>query len=191
MGRKPLISLRPRKMFTKKVPEDNLRSASPEELSYLAGLVDGEGNIDIAGTRPRIRIGMQDLEPVRLAKQYGGSWYPSADKRYGTVAYTWYVRSEPLIDNFVELVMPYSRVKREQFKQLRKALKILRTDPKPDGWKNEIKKIGEELRRMHHKNPVVIFRAARKLDERKPNWREWVQPNTLIEKRPLEYTDLQ
>lgn len=188
MRRKPLISIKAPVMYRERVPKEGIRSASPEELGYLAGLVDGEGNLDIAGTQPRIRIGMKDLQPVRLAKQYGGNWYPTADKRNGTISYTWYIQSKPLIDEFVEFVMPYSRVKQEEFEQLRKALKILRA--KPDGWKNEIKESGKKLRKMHHKNPVVIFRAARKLDEKKPGWREWVPAGTLIETKPLEYDNV-
>jgi hypothetical protein len=189
MRRKPLIPPpKIRKWFVAKAVKD-INDASPEELNYLAALVDGEGNLDVAGTQPRIRIGMKNLAPVKLAKQYGGYWYPSANKKHGTISYTWYIQSKPLIDDFVKLVMPYSRVKYKEFELLSKALEI--QDAKPNEWKNEIKEIGKELRRMHHMNPIVIFRAACKLDERKPNWRGWVRKGTIIETKLCEHTNLE
>jgi len=189
MRRKPLIPPPKIRIWFIGEAVKDINDASPEELNYLAALVDGEGNLDVHYTQPRIRIGMKNLEPVKLAKQYGGYWYPSAHKKYGTISYTWYIQSKPLIDDFVKLVMPYSRVKRKEFALLSKTLEI--RDTKPDGWKNEIKKIGKELRKMHRRNPIVIFRAACKLDEKKPGWRDWVRQGTIIETKLCEYTNLE
>lgn len=58
------------------------------------------------------------------------------------------------------------------------------TNSSPRGWKSEIKKIAKKLRKLHHKNPKVIFEAARHLDEKKPGWRDWVRPDTIIETKP-------
>ena len=193
MKRKPSIPRIPEikihKWFAVRAPETPITRALPIELSYLAGLVDGEGNLDIVGTRLRIRVGMKSLEPAKLAKKYGGYWYPRVDKRKGTISYTWYIQTRPLIDDFIKSVMPYSKVKNEEFRLLQKALKI--RDAALNGWKDEIRKLREKLRELHHKNPVVIFRAACKFDEKKPGWREWIQPGTLIETKPLECDDVQ
>lgn len=162
-------------------PETDIGKASPEELNYLAALIDGEGNLDIQNTQLRIRVGMKSLLPVRLARLYGGCWYPEVRKEKGTVSYTWYIRSK-LLEEVVELVMPYSKVKREEFELLRKALEI--QAKKERGWKSEMRKIAKKLRELHHMNPTVIFKAARKLDETTPGWREWVRPGTVIEMEP-------
>lgn len=187
MRRKPLIDIKLRKWFVAKA-ETHIKDASPIEHSYLAALIDGEGNLDIHGIQVRIRVGMKSLEPLKFAKKYGGYWYPRVDKRKGTVSYTWYIQQRPLIDDFIESVMPYSKIKREEFQLLQKALRI--HDAKQNGWKDEIRKITHKLRELHHMNPVVTFEAAVKFDETKPGWREWVCPGTVIETEPKNETSI-
>ena len=187
MRKKPLMDIKLRKWFVVE-PETQIKDASPIELSYLAALIDGEGNLDINNKQPRIRVGMKSLEPLKFAKKYGGYWYPGVDKRRGTVFYTWYIQQTPLIDDFIKSVMPYSKAKREEFQLLQKALRI--RDAKQNGWKDEIRKITQKLRELHHINPVVTFKAAGKLDETKPGWREWVRSGTVIETEPKNETSI-
>lgn len=162
-----------------RVPTECISSASPAELGYLAGLIDGEGNLDIRRTEPRISIKMKSIEPLNLAKKYGGYWYVQVNRKIGSVYYLWYVSKRPLLDNLVTGVMGYSRIKKEQFSLLFKALEI--TKAQQPGWKDQTKELANKLHRMHHENPAVTREAAESLDDKKPGWREYVQEGTTIE----------
>ena len=165
-----------------KDPETKIRNASPEELSYIAALIDGEGSIDIKSRQPRISVTMKSDEPLRLAKRYGHLWYVGTNKKYGSIYYSWYIQGRPLIDDFIDMLRDLSRVKKEQFKLLHEASEI--SKDREDGWKDEIKKIAEQLKDLHHKNPVATLEAASILDKRRPGWRGWVRRGTVIESEP-------
>ncbi|MCJ7632442.1 hypothetical protein MUP77_08625 [Candidatus Bathyarchaeota archaeon] len=165
-------------------PRAHIKDAPDEELSYIAALIDGEGSMDIKRWQPRISVTMKSLEPSKLGKKYGRYWYVRTNKRYGSVYYLWYIQGRPLIDDFIDRVGRYSRVKPEQFKLLHDALRILDKQPRVPEWKEEIRKIDNQLKELHHKNPTITPEAACYLDEKQPGWREWVRPGTVIERKP-------
>jgi hypothetical protein len=172
-----------RRFVVVKKPRTSIQEASAEELGYIAALIDGEGSMDIKRWQPRISVKMKSLEPFELAQKYGHYWYVSINKRYGSVYYAWYIQG-PMMADFIDNVKPYSRIKSEQFKLLHNAQRICDKKPRVPGWKEEIRKIDEQLKELHHKNPPIVPEAACYLDEKRPGWREWIQPGTVIKNEP-------
>jgi hypothetical protein len=162
-----------------RAPQSDIKKASDEELGYLAGLIDGEGALGIKDYQPRIIVKMKNIEPLKLAEKYGIYWYVDCSKNYRSIYYSWYIQGSPLIDHFIERLMPHSRAKKVQFALLLMALQIRKAEKL--GWANEIARIDEQLKKLHKANPVVTSEAAHLLDKKRPGWREWVPPDTKIE----------
>ena len=111
------------------------------DLAYSAGILDGEGCIKIcrvsaaAINRPNdrftldIQVNMTDKEVVEwLYNTFGGYFYlhRSFNPRWKN-SYRWYLQYQSC-RNFLEWVLPYLRVKREQAKLALKYLDIKRRD---------------------------------------------------------------
>jgi len=127
------------------------------ELCYLAALIDGEGAIEIHGRDlyPGIRIGMKSLLPLELCKKYGGV----ITKRYRRNApfYTWNIydtHNRKLLEDFVQSVMPHSKIKARQLGLMLEALNI--RNAQPSGWKDAIRKIKAEISRLNKTAPPDI-----------------------------------
>lgn len=149
--RKPLIDISQLKMQIFKANVD-IVDAPVCELCYLAALIDGEGSLDFSRLSPRIRIGMESLLPFELTKKYGGS--VTKYYRKGKVEYTWNVSRRSLLQKIVVSILPHSKIKKRQLGLMLKAIDIL--DRKPPKWKEHVKKIKEEIKRLNKLSPPDI-----------------------------------
>lgn len=83
-------------------------------LSYIAGLIDGEGCITLANKCWRIQVAMTDEPVIRWLGTFGGS--VSERKRYGKRKrnWRWLIMRQSEVVEFLMATMPYLRVKRDQ-----------------------------------------------------------------------------
>jgi len=123
------------------------------KCAYIAGLVDGEGAIEIDKRNdPRIRIGMKSLLPYELGKQYGGCvtkyWQSTS------LIYTWNIyntEKREWLTEFIWSIIPEIRMKAPQLKLLLEAIEL--KEKRPENWKQRMKEIKEEIRRLNNANP--------------------------------------
>lgn len=98
------------------------------ELSYIAGLFDGEGYVGIID---RTRSGLtRYIASVVIANQskvtldwicesFGGRVHPLKDRRNLRPCYSWYLRGS-LMDVFLDAIAPYARIKAKEVEIVRK-----------------------------------------------------------------------
>jgi hypothetical protein len=94
------------------------------ELSYLAGIMDGEGAIFItrdvyASKNPvyrcETRVGMIDQKPImRLYNAFGGTWLLEKPYHHKRPMYRWLGSNREVLVYTLNLLMPYLDVKKEQ-----------------------------------------------------------------------------
>lgn len=147
----------------------SIEGATDAEKAYLAAVIDCDGYIGIKGPERKeqlvILVGMEDLLPYYLWKEYGGSIYnrynkPRKDGSRG-LSYLWYVglpkphRFESL-RKFIVMVGPFSRVKRKQFDLMLEAVDIkieyYRTRM-PDDALRRMTEIKEQIQKLNHTDP--------------------------------------
>ena len=124
--KKGLIVLAGRTMLVVKGAK-RIEDASDGERNYLAALIDGEGSVSIPTMTPLITVGMKNILPYMLGKEYGGCVYKKRGKREGRAAsiyYYWDVRIPELLRPFIVAIMPFSRVKHRQLELLLEAVDI-------------------------------------------------------------------
>jgi len=132
--------------------KESIIDASCCERCYLAGLVDGEGAIDFGGLSPRIRIGMMSILPWELGEKYGG--YVTKRSKEGKIVYTWNISKRLLLKDFIDSIISYSKIKQRQLELMLEAIEIL--DKKLSGWKESIKNIKREIKRLNKLSPPDI-----------------------------------
>ena len=90
--------------------------------AYAAGIVDGEGCIQISTTTKRtwLAIGVANSDPrvcVWLSERYGGKVHQQKPRTQNgkptRIMYTWYVGSAAA-GNFLKTIYPYLVIKKEQ-----------------------------------------------------------------------------
>ena len=91
---------------------------NPEDLAYIAGIVDGEGCIIVAthssgSNTIRVVVAMADPEPLQLCYNVFGGWAYKRKNTNGRTLYSWYVQSKTAL-NVLRAIEPYIRGKREQ-----------------------------------------------------------------------------
>lgn len=99
---------------------------SNEELSYAAGIIDGEGCIDIVKTKPcgrrktpsfksRVRVSNTDKRLiVWLHQKFGGYVYNSYDNRKNRRnKFEWCLNDDNAVE-FLNLIKPFMKLKIEQ-----------------------------------------------------------------------------
>ena len=134
---------------TKKKRERGRRSIEMRkvDLSYIAGLFDGEGCISIAKCSPR-RIGNSPyyrLEvAVVMANEYipklfqfhfGGRTYKKKGMEYWRQQWQWHAGSEEAVD-FLKAILPYLRLKRDEAKlalEFQSNKRVMAFERKPAG----------------------------------------------------------
>lgn len=83
------------------------------DLAYLAGLFDGEGCLTRANGRPVIQIGMTDRDVIEYLTSLGGTMreeHPPGNRR---PLYRWRLLARREVIEFLDAVLPYLRVKRD------------------------------------------------------------------------------
>ena len=125
------------------------------EAAYLAGIIDGEGSIH-SEREPRIEVvvEMASLLPVKMSKKWGGTistYHPPDGKKR---MYRWTLGRRELIRPFLEKIKPYLQVKGEEIDIAIQLLDIL--DAKSNGWKEEAKRLVEEIRRLKRLEPPYV-----------------------------------
>lgn len=102
---------------------------SPTDISYIAGLLDGEGCIQIrkgksSGWSCYISISNTNRECLEFVQlRFGGHIYGSPKKNSNYIVYQWNIRSLKAME-FAKAVKPFSIIKR---KQLETFLRVERT----------------------------------------------------------------
>ncbi len=105
--------------------------------SYLSGLIDGEGTIQINKTSKgsyecRVKIGNTDLRLMHwLASNFGGVYYTETNRnplKHKTL-YQWRIKGRRNTENLLLGTLPYLVLKAEQAKQ---ALNYLRAETTED-----------------------------------------------------------
>lgn len=106
--------------------------------AYLAGLIDGEGSIEIRKIkndsssngiyhRPRIRIAVTDRDIIQwLKNSFGGYIYIQRNSNKHIKwkdAYCWVVANQKLVSEIIEKIYPYLRIKKSNAEILKKFLK--------------------------------------------------------------------
>ena len=89
--------------------------------SYLAGIIDGEGCLDIRKMKndrryysARLRVGMVDKEFIEwLRNSFGGSIYCRKQNGNNRTSYTWQVDAKMTM-KILEKIYPYLRLKKKQ-----------------------------------------------------------------------------
>lgn len=135
-------------------------AATEEQKAYLAGLIDGEGCIELAFNNrkdgykqyyPRVRIHMTNLEALEAAKDlYGGSITTRKPyKNHWKQAYDWGISCGKAV-TLLKDIFPYSIIKKEEITLL---LSFETTDkPRCTGLSEEKMKsrefIHNELKRL-------------------------------------------
>ena len=93
-----------------------IRTLTNEEAAYLAGIIDGEGSIDIRGNKVIIYVGNTDIDMMRWLQQIGANVYEVratssiSRKRF----YTWNVTRRADVRAVLRRVLPYLIIKREK-----------------------------------------------------------------------------
>jgi len=90
--------------------------------SYVSGLIDGEGSIQINKTKAgsyeiKVKLGNTDLRLMKwLISNFGGVYYTEASVRSSShkVLYQWFVKGAKNKELFLLGVIPYLVLKREQ-----------------------------------------------------------------------------
>jgi hypothetical protein len=93
--------------------------------SYVAGLLDGEGCIEIQKRNdnnskngyyycPRIRVCMTNKEIIEWLKSFGGWTEKERVRDNRKTAYTWCISGAKLTKAFLDKVYPYLKVKKEE-----------------------------------------------------------------------------
>lgn len=97
---------------------------TPEELAYLAGLIDGEGCFSV-GDNPRLRIVLQSRDKFaleRIQEIFGGrlnhrkpqaSWKPNCSDQW-----EWTVQRQEELYALCVALLPYLHIKREKCQQV-------------------------------------------------------------------------
>jgi hypothetical protein len=108
---------------TVKVPDDLTK------ISYLAGIVDGEGTIAFAYSekaadkkRPRLSVKNTDLELMQwISKYFGGKYYGNQPKNEGyKYVYRWSIDGVANIAFLLDAIRPYLIIKRKNCDNLLK-----------------------------------------------------------------------
>ena len=124
----------------------NRKNVTDIELSYLAGLIDGEGSFQIrrhhrSGSAytyyyPRLVIKMKrgNWESIVAKMNIGNFYYNQSRNRNQTA---WYLYRANDLDAFLEIIIPFLRVKKEQATSLLEWIRIsdTKTPPKEE-WNN-------------------------------------------------------
>ena len=139
--------------WQKKEPE---RALADNDAIYLAGLIDGEGNIDIAIShqkrknknyiyyRPRLRIRMSSSILKDLWDVFGGYLYQFAPRRpQHQYNYLWVIADINLLYEIITKVRPYLRVKHKQAQLILEALRT-KTPQKLEKLKKEISRLNNK-----------------------------------------------
>ena len=91
------------------------------ERAYLAGLFDGEGTLGFyhyRRNRHEVTVGIVNTDPrvhAWLREKFGcGSVRPSTKNRNNHVAYSWRIAGRTRIEPFLNAILPYLIIKKEQ-----------------------------------------------------------------------------
>lgn len=137
-------------------------------LSYIGGLIDGEGSIMITRSTsgygritpsytPRIKISMTDIEALEfvLEKTGCGKINREVDRRKGSkrkVIYQWQIHSIQKCGEFAEMIIPYLIVKGKQAKLMSEyCSKFCRQRKCMDGVPFDERSYREEVYEQMHK----------------------------------------
>ena len=97
--------------------------------AYVAGLIDGEGSLEIQKSerkyQTRIRVCMVNEDLIRwFQNSFGGYFSKREFENYcWNTAYVWDIHSNRLVKPFIEKIYPYLRVKKKQAEVIKKFLK--------------------------------------------------------------------
>lgn len=135
------------------------------EAAYIAGFFDGEGCICCVKSRNnnlRLRVTIvQRTSPVlrKIAKlmNCGKVHKKKTDSSYGNSLFVWYINDQVSLLKFIQVVLPYSIVKK---KQLELGLKFLSTVSECGGTGHILKpstlkkrrKIAKQIKELKHEN---------------------------------------
>lgn len=113
---------------TKLKPNSNIFTLSQAEIGYIAGFLDGEGNISLSMSKPKKRNGYIQLRPVVafsntnrevidwLSSIFGNSTIYLHGGKRGNEKNVWATRISNLRDILavLELLLPYLKIKKRQ-----------------------------------------------------------------------------
>lgn len=101
-------------------PENRKRKSRPlsipakeADLGYLAGIIDGEGNIQIYSDHVIVRVSTTSSELMMfLMEIYNSAHYQKS--RSSNVVYLWYILRTADVYKFLRELLPHLRIKQEQ-----------------------------------------------------------------------------
>lgn len=140
------------------------------DIRYLAGILDGEGNLGIKrGKGARfplyqiiVRVGMCDTKVVkRLHEGFGGGYavYPTKKANHRPAHY-WYTTNHVLIKSLLVRLLPHLIVKKKQAKILLKFIDVMAN------WKRKMGYSNPPLTKSEVKKREVLFQQAKELNRK-------------------------
>jgi len=96
--------------------------------AYIAGLIDGEGSLEIQKKdrkyQTRIRVCMTDETLIRwLHESFDGYFSKRVFKDNCRTAYVWDIHNNKLVKPFIEKIYPYLRLKKKHAEVIKRFLK--------------------------------------------------------------------
>lgn len=90
---------------------------SPVQVGYLAGILDGEGSIQIRGTTVTVSIANTSDALIAWLLQLGGASYPQKTAEGRRPVWRWQLRMRTAVHALLQQVEPHLIVKRERAQQ--------------------------------------------------------------------------
>lgn len=139
------------------------------EAQYLSALLDGEGCITAWICKRKLdkvkrvhtsilgnefvfetKIGMSHPSIIDLCNKYGGFWFYQHREPPKKPMYYW-VWNHTLIKNYLPLLLPYLKVKKEQAEIMLKIMNLCHGHNRTEAEKTLLKKYSKQIKLLNHK----------------------------------------
>jgi hypothetical protein len=107
---------------TYKITQSTIVVPDEIKMSYLAGIVDGEGTVGFRRKRPFVAIYNSNQELMEWLISNVGGTYSGTDKRGRVLGYTWSVQSARNVYVLCSALLPLLIIKREKANEVIKHL---------------------------------------------------------------------